>query len=298
MSAPAVREGISQQASPPPSGSVRSRDGTPIGYRQRGRGPGLVVLHGTMSSGRNHTQLAELLVDTFTVTIPDRRGRGSSGPYGADHGLAGEVEDLVAVLERTGARRILGVSSGGIIALEAALSEAGIDKIAVFEPPLVADARWAAEALRRIDRDLAQGRLAAALVTAMQAAQMGPPIFRLIPRSLLELLTDRYMASQDRKGSDGYVPMRSLASTVRHDFALVAEMGGKVERFREVTSEVLLLGGSKSPAYLKAALDDLERVLPRATRVELPGLGHAALWNADVGGHPELVVHALRSFFR
>jgi hypothetical protein len=60
---------------------------------------------------------------------------------------------------------------------------------------------------------------------------------------------------------------------------------------------VLLLGGSNSPAYLKAAVDALERVLPHASRVEFSGLGHGATGNTDSGGKPELVARALSQFF-
>ena len=74
-------------------------------------------------------------------------------------------------------------------------------------------------------------------------------------------------------------------------------MSGKVEPFRSIRAEVLLMGGSKSPAYLKAALDALEQVLPKVSRVELRGLNHAASWNTDRGGRPTPVAHALREFF-
>ncbi|HMA34289.1 MAG TPA: alpha/beta hydrolase, partial [Chloroflexia bacterium] len=65
------------------TGSVTSPDGTPIGYRQVGHGPGLVILHGAMSGGDHHMQLAAALADAHTVYLPDRRGRGQSGPYRA-----------------------------------------------------------------------------------------------------------------------------------------------------------------------------------------------------------------------
>jgi hypothetical protein len=39
-------------------------------------------------------------------------------------------------------------------------------------------------------------------------------------------------------------------------------------------AEILLLGGSKSPAYLDMALDALEHVLPHLRRVTLTGLRH------------------------
>ena len=69
------------ETTPHATGSAVSADGTTIGYRQLGRGPGIVVVHGSMSSGYNFLQLAEALADAFTVYLPDRRGRGLSGPY-------------------------------------------------------------------------------------------------------------------------------------------------------------------------------------------------------------------------
>lgn len=67
--------------------SALSRDGTAIGYRLIGHGPGLVVLHGAASSAYNHLQLAGELSDAFTMILPDRRGRGLSGPYRFDDRL-------------------------------------------------------------------------------------------------------------------------------------------------------------------------------------------------------------------
>ena len=78
------------------------------------------------------------------------------------------------------------------------------------------------------------------------------------------------MKSEEKKGSGGYVPMRELAPTLHYDFQLVVEMSGKLESFRAIRAEVLLLGGSKSPSFLKVALDALEKVLPQAKRVEFP----------------------------
>jgi pimeloyl-ACP methyl ester carboxylesterase len=280
------------------TGRVRSTDGTTIGYRRLGSGPGLVLVHGTMSSGYNHLQLAETLAEEHTVYLPDRRGRGLSGAHGEEHGMRQEVEDLAAILAESGARSVFGVSSGGLICLQLALTHGAIDRVALFEPPLLRDATWAVRAIRRLESEFARGDMAAALVTGMQAARMGPPILRLMPRRLLEVLTGRYLASQDRDGAGEYEPMRRLAPTLRHDFAIVAEMAGTAERFRALRPEVLLMGGSRSPSYLEDALSDLARTLPRATSVELPGLDHAATWNADVGGRPLAIAPELRRFFR
>lgn len=85
---------------------------------------------------------------------------------------------------------------------------------------------------------------------------------------------------------------------LHHDFQTVVEMSEKLESFKAVQAGVLLPGGSKSPAYLKAALDSLGTVLPRVTRGELHGLDHAASWNADRGGKPQRVAQALQRFSR
>ena len=281
------------------TGSVTSQDGTTIGYRQYGHGPGVVVLHGAISSGYNHMQLAEALADTFTVYLVDRRGRGLSGPYGTDYSLQQEVEDLEALLAKTGSYNVFGVSSGAIISLQAALTLTTIHKVAIYEPPLLV--KEPAAVLARFDREMAQGKVAAALVTAMKAAQMGPPIFNSMPRWLLERLTNMMMAGEEKNPKGEYVTMRKLAPTLHYDSQLVVEARGKLESFKAIRAEVLLLGGSKSPAYLKAGLDALEKVLPQAKRVEFPGLGHSASWNYDKqrnpGGKPELVAKELCAFF-
>ena len=279
------------------TGSVTSKDSTTIGYRQLGHGPGVVLLHGMMSSGQNHMQLAEALADAFTVCVPDRRGRGLSGPYSEDYSIRKDVEDMDALLTKTGARNVFGVSAGGIISLQAALTLSAIHKVAIYEPPLFINDSGPTAVMTRFDQEMAQGKVAAALITAMKGSQLGPPIFNAMPRWLAERLTTMAMAQDDKNVKGGYVPMRALAPLLHYDFQLSVEKSGKLESFRAIRAEVLLLGGSKSPPYFKVALDALEKVLPRVKRVEFPGLDHAASWNTDRGGQPELVAQELRRFF-
>ncbi len=279
------------------TGSVISKDGTTIGYRQLGHGPGVVVLHGAMESAQSHMQLAEALADTYTVYLPDRRGRGLSGPYGSGYGIREDVEDMDALLTKTGAPYVFGVSSGAIIWLQAASTLPGIHKVAIFEPPLLVNGSAPTAWLTRFDSEIAQGKVASALITGMKGAQMGPPMLNLMPRWLLERLTTMMMASEEKKAAGDEVTMRMLAPTLHYDFQLVIEMNGALESFRALRTDVLLLGGSKSPAYLKAAVDALEKVLPHVSRVEFPGLGHEASGNTDRRGQPERVAQELRKFF-
>jgi len=279
------------------TGSVISKDGTTIGYLQLGHGPGVVVEHGATESAQSHMQLAEALADTFTVYLPDRRGRGLSGPYGRGYSIQEDVEDMAALLFKTDAHYVFGVSSGAIICLQAALTLPAVHKAAIFEPPLFMSDSEPTAVLKRFDQEMAQGKLAAALVTAMKGAQAGPPTLNMMPRGLLEWLTNMLMKSEDKKAKAGDLTMRMLAPTLHYDFQLVAEMSGKLESFRPIRTEVLLLGGSKSPAFLKVALGALQKALPHAKRIELPGVSHGASGNTDRGGRPERVAEELRRFF-
>jgi pimeloyl-ACP methyl ester carboxylesterase len=287
-------------AAPYTTGSVVSHDGTTISYRQLGHGPGIVMLHGSMESAQSHMQLATALADNFTVYLPDRRGHGLSGTYGAGYSIQTEVEDLDALLSKAGAHNVFGVSSGALICLQAALTLPAIHKAALYEPALIVDGSMSTAFLARYDREMAEGNVAAALVTGMLASQMGPPIFNAMPRWLLESFTRSAMKSEEKKAKSGDVTMRLLAPTLHYEFQLVKEMAETLERFRAVQTEVLLLGGSKSPAYLKSALDALEKVLPHVQRIEFPGLNHGGSSDASStnrGGKPEQVAQALRRFF-
>ncbi|NBE92751.1 alpha/beta hydrolase [Nonomuraea sp. KC401] len=279
-------------------GDVTSKDGTTIGYLRLGRGPGLVFVHGAMQVGRSQIELAQALSDDFTCYLPDRRGRGGSGPYGCAYSVEREVEDLDALLAATGARYAVGISSGAIITLRTALTGTALDKIVLFQPPLDIAGSNPTDWLSRFDRELAAGDTTAALVTAMRATRMGPSIVMRMPRFLLEGLTVVAQKGQEKAGADGEPTFSELAPTLHHDVQVVAETAtaGDPFAYRSVGAEVLLLGGGKSPAYLRTALDALQRVLPRARRVEMAGLGHSATANTARRGRPERVAPEIRAF--
>lgn len=93
---------------------VTSSDGSKIGYRQIGSGSGVLLVHGGMMYSQNFMKLAELLANEFTVYVPDRRGRGLSDPHGCNYSLWAEAKDMQAIIQKTKARNIFGLSSGAI----------------------------------------------------------------------------------------------------------------------------------------------------------------------------------------
>ena len=211
-----------------------------------------------------------------------------------EYGVQLEVEDVEALLAASGSRRVFGVSSGAIIALEAALRLPQISKVAAFEPPLFPDREAPRAILDRVDRELAEGRVQAALVTAMLGAELGPGLFRALPRPVLEWITrsamDRPMAGTGRS-------MRQLAPVLHDDFSIVAEASGPADRFGAIPAEVLLVGGTKSAAYLQDSLARLQACVAGARRVELSGLDHSAPVNREDRGHPDVVARELMRFF-
>jgi hypothetical protein len=172
-----------------------------------------------------------------------------------------------------------------------------IREVALYEPPIFAERARAAAILRQFDAEMADGRLGAAMVTAMRGAEMGPAFFRALPKALTARMIGLGMAREAKQPAGPYPSMRELASTLHADFAVVTESSGRLNDYRSIDASVLLMGGSRSPAFLRRALADLASVLPESTRVELEGLDHAASWNRDLGGRPEAIAPVLRRFF-
>jgi pimeloyl-ACP methyl ester carboxylesterase len=275
------------------TGSILSADGTSISYRQLGRGPGIVLVHGSLMAAQNFMKLAGALSDSFTVYIPNRRGRAPSGAFGGDYGLHKEVEDIDALLRATESRFVFGLSSGAIISLQSALELPRIQKLALYEPPLTFDESSSIAWAPQYERELARGNLAGAFLSILKGTGDSAAL-RLVPDVVLRPLIGLALKLQAKDLREGDVSLRDLVPTMHYDLYTVRQTQGALDSFRRVQCPVLLLGGSRSAPYLKYALDRLETVLLQTRRVELPRVGHLA---AENGGKPAMVAAALRRFF-
>lgn len=272
--------------------AVTSADGATIGYRRLGEGSGVILIHGGMEASQHLMKLAAALSDGFTVYVPDRRGRGMSGPFGADYSVARECEDIAALVAKTGARNIFGLSSGALISLRAALVVPGLERVALYEPPLSIGGSAPVAWVPRYEREIARGQTARALTTALKGIQIEPAL-AAAPRSLLLLLFALNLRMADEATGDD-VSIRALIPTLHYDMGLVRETADTLRDYETLRARVLLLGGGKSPAFLKTALDALARTLPNAERVTFPNLGHLGPTN---DGKPDIVAAKLRMFF-
>ena len=266
---------------------ITSADGTTIGYRTTGEGPGLLVIPGAMEGADDFQEMADALANDFTVHVIDRRGCGESGPHQAGHGLRTEVEDVRAVLAATGAQRLFGVSSGAVIALQAALQLPGITHIAAYEPPIDV-VRRKGEVVARFEKEAEAGQHLEAVVTLAKGLGIWPRwlrvILRLAPRRVL-VATLRKIAADDPENLFEGLP------AVRHDLRIVAEASANLARFQALRGRVLLIGGTESPRDLVGGLDALADLLPAAEKVLVEKAHHASATE-----NPRLIVPALRGF--
>ena len=276
------------------SHSVTAPDGTTLGLHTVGSGPGLVIVHGAMQSALSQRELALLLSPAHTVHLLDRRGRGASGAAPAA-GTEVEVADLTAVLAATGATDVLGISSGAIIAARTALAGDGIHRLALFEPPLGVGNSLRLDLLPRFDAAMTAGDLPRAMGIAMKVAEMGPPWMFGMPAPVLTSVSRRMLASDDAQ--DVPVHVREMANALTADFAVVRENAGTAADFSRITVPTLLVDGTKTRPYLRAAVAALAAAIPGAHHVELAGQSHGVTQNRDQWGRPELVAPALLEFF-
>jgi pimeloyl-ACP methyl ester carboxylesterase len=283
--------------------TVTSKDGTVIGYRQMGSGPGLILMHGDIGSSQHFMGLANELSDLFTIYIPDRRGRGLSGPFGDNYGLQKEVEDMDSLLKKTGAHFLFGASSGALIILQSSLTLGSINKIALYEP-LVYVNKYEMDKFNEInqsvDQEIDEGKLTSAMVTGLEViTKVNPeekppsPIYYL-PRFIWKLIFRMILRSDSKyvKGDD--VLLKDLLPTRHYDNILVNETEGKLDNYKEISAETLLIGGSKSSLFLKHSLDALKGILPNVNRVELKDLDHDSPQNTR---DPEVIAQELILFF-
>lgn len=269
---------------------VISADGTQIGFLRHGRGPGLVLVQGAMADVSAYRDLADELATSFTVFSAERRGRGiSPRAYTEAHDLARDVEDVDAILRATGSDLVFGLSSGAVITLEAARTLPRVRAVAVYEPPFYANG-IDHDGIERLGREIESGDSPAALLDALRTAGTAPALFRLLPRPLGKVLTRTALALDDGRRTGG-ASLRQLLPGVRYDFHDVAQVDGRSEMYSAVDKPVLLISGTKSPAFLRQAVRALHDAIPGSTHVELPGLGHDGPWNT---GSPSAVAEALR----
>lgn len=249
---------------------VISPDGTTIGYRKMGSGPGLIIGHGAGRISQNYSKLAQALADTFSVYIPDRRGRGLSGPEGDNYSIEQAVADLSAVINATGAQYIFGHSTGGLITLETMLSNP-VKKIVVYEPPVSVDHSFPLQWLPVFERLIKQGRMKKAMAISLKGLRAHEGVAKM-PLWAIQMLI-HLISFAERKKEKG-TRMLDLLPTLIADVKMVARLDSTFERYKQINMPVFLQAGSQSPDYFHKAIETLQTILPISTIKIFEGFDH------------------------
>lgn len=247
--------------------SLTSKDGTKIAYDKVGQGPALILVAGAFSYRKfpGQVKLAKLLSEQFTVYNYDRRGRGDSGDA-KRYEAAREIEDLQAIInEAGGSAYVWGLSSGAVLALQAAAKGANITKLALHEPPLVVNEEGhkpPKDFVMQVNELIADNSRAEAVKYYMTKG-MGAPSFivsmmRMMPGVWSNLMAVAHTLPYDAALMDGYMDGNPLPAKL----------------WSTVTIPTLVLEGKESPVALRNGAKALASVLPNAQLRSKKGLGH------------------------
>ncbi|HKS98231.1 MAG TPA: alpha/beta fold hydrolase [Rugosimonospora sp.] len=245
---------------------IAAPDGAQIVLHTTGNGPGIVVVHGGGVTIDIYRRLAARLADRFTVHLYNRRGRGDAPPRSEPYTMDQDIDDLAAVLDHTRTGNIIGHSSGGFIALQAAL-RLPIERLALYDAAVSIDgsfpSAWLDEAraaARSGDTARAMALTGAGINTHSAATKLPLGLQIAICRLFTRTPIGRTMAGLLAMTLDESDQIR------RHD--------GPAGQWAGITAEVLLACGASGPRYYVRSNEALARALPHARALQIPRSGH------------------------
>jgi pimeloyl-ACP methyl ester carboxylesterase len=263
-------------------GTVRSKDGTTVGYHKIGAGPALAVSHGTLRTGMDYEKLARALATSFTVYLIDRRGREGSGSQGDDYTIEKEVQDIKAVMDASGASLLFGHSFGGLMCLEFALTDYPLVKLALYEPALSINHSISTASLPEIKEALADNNFLGAFVGLLKSIDNDTPSEQL--PAFAKMVSE----------SPAWPSMERLLPTVPAELEIVSRLDSMYHKYKAITTSILLMRGNPTTTDAVESIDALSKTLLTNKVVIMPGVGH----NAPDMEAPEAVAKILVDFFK
>jgi len=236
-----------------------------------GRGPCILLLHGTGASTHSFRGLLPLLAQDFTVVAPDLPGHGFTGDPGRNGlSIGGMARLLRALLDELGLEPEIAVghSAGAAIAIRMALD----GKIA---PRAIVSLNGALQpfggAVGQFFAPVARLFATLPLMTAMFAWRARDPA----------VIDGILKQTGSRIDADGLAQYRRLAGNAAHVGAALGMMANwdlaSLERdMPRLAAPLVLAAGSRDEMIRPSVAAHVKRLVPAARIVRLPGLGHLA----------------------
>lgn len=244
--------------------TVTSKDGTTIAYDQYGQGPAVILVDGALqyrAFAQGMDELANLLAEHFTVIHHDRRGRGDSTDT-KTYELQREIEDIEALIDANGGSAfVYGISSGGALALEAAMKLGDkVKKLVIYEAPYNDDENARAE-WRRYKRQLME------LVQEDRKTEAVGHFMLLtgMPPEQLEGMRQHPM----------WPLWESVGLTLAYDaIAMGEDSSVPIDRAAKVSVPTLLITGSQTYPFMHESANALAKAIHDAQHYTLEGQSH------------------------
>ena len=234
------------------------------------------MVHGAAA---DHTRWAPILPgleEHFTVFAVDRRGRGQSGDA-ESYAIEREYEDVVAVVHAIADPvNLLGHSYGAVCSLEASLKMSNLRKLILYEPPISVDVKknYPPDTVDRMNLYLKAGEPEKTLLIFLREI-VG------IPQNEIDML----------RSSSSWSSRVAAAHTIPREEASVDSYIFEPDRFSHMETPALLLLGSDSPSFFRAAIEVLKKSIRNSRVAIMPGQQHAAMDTA-----PELFLRQVIGF--
>ena len=244
------------------TGTVTTESGTPVAYWRYGKGPPLVLVHGTAADHSRWSPVLSALERYFSVYTIDRRGRGGSGDS-ERYEIEREFEDVAAVVASLEVPvNLLGHSYGGLLALEAALLTPNVRRLVLYDPGIEAGGGeiYPHEVIGRLDALLENGDRDGVVEITMREVAGLPPETVEYMRTL-----PVWQARSD------------AAHTIPRELRAVKFYRFDPGRFENLRTPTLLLAGDESPAAFRKAAEAVDGTLADSRIVVMEGQGHSAM---------------------
>ncbi|WP_299985535.1 alpha/beta fold hydrolase [uncultured Ruegeria sp.] len=264
----------SAEASFPPEGQIVDVDGVAVHAVVMGKGPDVVLIHGSSGNTRDMTfALAPILAENYRVIVFDRPGLGYSESFSPNgETIVEQAEILQQAASKLGAERpiVAGQSYGGSVSLAWAVTRPDNISALVLIAPAAIPWETPLDAFNTVGATTIGGALALPLVSAF------------VPDWYVTKALDQVFAPQ--KAPKGYaehfgpgLTMRraSMHANAKQRANLLEEVTELQPRYGEITVPTEIVHGTADTTVgLGWHSDRLVEQIPGAELIELEGIGH------------------------